>query len=69
MKPKPLRWIVPNMIFNMFKCANTTNAFIHEMVEGVLKLQQSERGSPGAPEMSFLYELGINSLSRILPIC
>ena len=45
----------------MAKYNNSANAFICGMVDGVLNLQQSEGGSPGSPEMSFLYELGISS--------
>ena len=38
------------------------------IVEGVIKIKQLEGGSPGAPEMSFLYELSISDLvSNVAP--
>ena len=50
-------------VFNMFmaKYNNSADAFVYGTAEGVLKFQQSEGGSPGSPEMSFLYELGIST--------
>ena len=49
-------------VFNLFmdKYDNSTNAFFHGLLQGVQKFSQTEGGSPGAPEMSFLYELGIS---------
>ena len=43
-------------IFNMFmqKYNHNANAFICGIRDGVLNLQQTEGGSPGSPEMSFL---------------
>ena len=38
------------------------------MRDGVVNLQQSEGGSPGSPEMSFLYELGISSFIKNIMI-
>ena len=53
-------------VFNLFvdKYNNSTNAFFHGLLQGVQRFSQTEdgSGSPGAPEMSFLYELGINGL-------
>ena len=48
--------------FNLFmdKDNNSADAFFLGLVHGVEKFVQSEGGSPGAPEMSFLYELGLN---------
>ena len=48
--------------FNIFmdKYNNSADAFFLGLVHGVEKFVQSEGGSPGAPEMSFLYELGLN---------
>ena len=50
-------------VFNMFmeKYNNSADAFVYGTAQGVLKFQQTEGGSPGSPEMSFLYELGISS--------
>ena len=59
-------------VFNMFlqKYNNNANAFISGMREGVLNLQQSEGGSPGSPEMSFLYELSISPfIKNIEELC
>ena len=49
-------------VFNLFmdKYNNSTNAFFHGLLQGVQRFSQTEGGSPGAPEMSFLYELGIS---------
>ena len=49
-------------MFNLFmdKYNNSTNAFFHGLLQGVQRFSQTEGGSPGAPEMSFLYELGIS---------
>ena len=44
----------------MDKCSNSSNAFFFILVQGVKKLTQTEGGSPGAPEIRFLYEVGIN---------
>ena len=44
----------------MDKYNNSADAFFLGLVHGVEKFVQSEGGSPGAPEMSFLYELGLN---------
>ena len=48
--------------YNLFldKYNNSSNAFFFSLAQGVQKFVQSEGGSPGATEMSFLYELGIN---------
>ena len=53
-------------VYNMFmvKYNNNANAFVYGLREGVLNLQQTEGGSPGSPEMSFLYELGISSFIK-----
>jgi len=53
-------------VFNMFmqKYNNNANAFICGMRDGVLNLQQPEGGSPGSPEMSFFYELGISTFIK-----
>ena len=48
----------------MQKYNNNANAFICGMRDGVLNLQQSEGGSPGSPEMSFFYELGISTFIK-----
>ena len=50
-------------VFNMFmeKYNNSADAFVYGTAQGVLKFQQTEGGSPGSPEMSFLYELGIST--------
>ena len=59
-------------VFNMFlqKYGNNANAFISGMREGVINLQQSEGGSPGSPEMSFLYELSISPfIKNIEALC
>ena len=44
----------------MDKYNNSSNAFFSGLAQGVKKFVQAEGGSPGAPEMSFLYELDIN---------
>ena len=48
--------------FNLFmdKYNNSADAFFLGLVHGAKRFVQSEGGGPGAPEMSFLYELGIN---------
>ena len=38
----------------------SANVFFNGLVNGVMKMEQSEGGSSGAPEMSFVYELSIN---------
>ena len=38
----------------------SANAFFYGLARGVATFVQSEGGSPGSPEMSFLYELGIS---------
>ena len=48
----------------MQKYNHNANAFICGMRDGVLNLQQTEGGSPGSPEMSFLYELGISTFIK-----
>jgi len=54
----------------MQKYDNNANAFISGMREGVVNLQQSEGGSPGSPEMSFLYELSISPfIKNIEALC
>jgi len=49
-------------IFNMFmdKYNGSSNAFFYGLIQGVKRFTQSEGGSPGAPEMSFLYQLSGN---------
>ena len=49
-------------VFNLFmdKYNNSSNAFFFGLTKGVATFVQAEGGSPGAPEMSFLYELGIS---------
>ena len=42
------------------KCDSSSNAFFFSLAQGVQKLVQSEGGSPGATETSFLCKLGIN---------
>ena len=44
----------------MDKYDNSANAFFYGLANGVATFVQSEGGSPGSPEMSFLYELGIS---------
>lgn len=44
----------------MDKHNNSANAFFHGLMQGVQRLSQNEGGSPAAPEMSLLYDLGIN---------
>ena len=59
-------------VFNMFaqKYNNNANAFISGLREGIVNLQQSEGGSPGSPEMSFLYELSISPfIKNIEALC
>ena len=53
---------VPPQYFNLFmdKYNNVSNAFFFGLAKGVANFVQSEGGSPGSPEMSFLYELGIS---------
>ena len=52
------------------KYNNNANAFIAGMREGIVNLQQSEGGSPGSPEMSFLYELSISPfIKNIEELC
>ena len=54
----------------MQKYDNNANAFISGMREGVVNLQQSEGGSPGSSEMSFLYELSISPfIKNIEALC
>ena len=50
--------------FNLFmdKRDNASNAFFFGLSKGVASFTQSEGGSPGSPEMSFLYELSISEL-------
>ena len=45
--------------FFMDKYNNSANAFFYGLARGVATFVQSEGGSPGSPEMSFLYELGV----------
>ena len=44
----------------MDKYNNSSNAFFFGLAKGVATFEQSEGGSPGSPEMSFLYELGVS---------
>lgn len=50
------------VVFDMIsdKYNGSSNIFFNGLVEGVIKMEQVEGGSPGTPEMSFLYELGIS---------
>ena len=47
---------------NLFldKYNNSSDAFFFGLAQGVVRFTQSEGGSPGSPEMNFLYELGIS---------
>ena len=58
---KKLKEVAPQY-FNLFmdKYNNVSNAFFFGLAKGVANFVQSEGGSPGSPEMSFLYELGIS---------
>ena len=49
-------------VFNLFmdKYNNSSDAFFFGLAQGVARFTQSEGGSPGSPEMNFLYELGIS---------
>ena len=49
-------------VFNLFmdKYNNSSGAFFFGLAQGVVRFTQSEGGSPGSPEMNFLYELGIS---------
>ena len=49
-------------VFNLFldKYNNSSDAFFFGLAQGVVRFTQSEGGSPGSPEMNFLYELGIS---------
>ena len=50
------------------KYNGSSNIFFNGLVEGVIKMEQVEGGSPGTPEMSFLYELSISDLvSNVAP--
>ena len=42
------------------KYNGSSNVFFNGLVQGVMKMEQEEGGSPSAPEMSFFYELGIS---------
>ena len=44
------------------KYNGSSNAFFNDLAQGVMKMRQEEGGSPGAPEMSFFYELGVCEL-------
>ena len=57
---RKLKEVAPQ-VFNFFmdKYNNSANAFFYGLARGVATFVQSEGGSPGSPEMSFLYELGI----------
>ena len=46
-------------MFTSNKYKNSSNAFFQGLIDGVVKMKQSEGSSPRAPEMSFLYELGV----------
>ena len=43
-----------------FICILYSDAFFFGLAQGVVRFKQSEGGSPGSPEMNFLYELGIS---------
>lgn len=45
-------------VFNLFmdKYNNSSNAFFFGLAQGVARLMQHEGGTPGSPEISFLYE-------------
>ena len=51
-------------LFNLFfgKQKGSTYAFFYDTLKGVCCISQAEGGSPGAPEMSFGYELGASGL-------
>ena len=44
------------------KRSNSSNAFFYGLTQGVKRLSQAEGGSPSAPEMSLLREMGVNGL-------
>ena len=48
--------------FHLFmdKYNNSSDAFFFGLAQGVVRFTQSEGGSPGSPEMNFLYELGVS---------
>ena len=58
---RKLKEVAPQ-VFNFFmdKYDNSANAFFYGLAKGVATFVQSEGGSPGSPEMSFLYELGVS---------
>ena len=46
------------------KYNNSSKAFFFGLAQGVARFEQHEGGSPGSPEISFLYELGISDFVR-----
>ena len=44
----------------LIKYNNFANAFFFGLAKGVATFVQTEGGSPGSPEMSFLHELGVS---------
>ena len=62
---KKLKEVAPQY-FNLFmdKYNDASNAFFFGLSKGVASFTQAEGGSPGSPEMSFLYELGISEFVK-----
>ena len=52
--------------FNLFmdKYNDASNAFFFGLSKGVASFTQAEGGSPGSPEMSLLYELGVSEFVK-----
>ena len=62
---KRLKEVAPQrFILSMDKRNNASNAFFFGLSKGVASFTQSEGGSPGSPEMSFLCELGISEFVK-----
>ena len=57
-----------HQVFNLFvdKYNNSSYAFFFGLAQGVARFTQSEGGSPGSPEMNFLYELGVSDFVQKL---
>ena len=62
---RKLKEVAPQ-VFNFFmdKYNNSANAFFYGLARGVATFVQSEGGSPGSPEMSFLCELGVSEFAQ-----
>ena len=62
---KRLKEVAPQRFnLSMDKRDNASNAFFFGLSKGVASFTQSEGGSPGSPEMSFLCELGISEFVK-----